>query len=436
MTTIPGLVIQQFRTVVRKGLGITKRQPAPTVNLQSTQSGLRMCVQTEEVTVEYLSPSYGTLTTTLAVSFDLFRECLAGKATNVSLNIKGDELVASWIEAGIPQRTCQPVREQADMPMTPQAWCSNSSELVNTIRDACGTTDRESARYALSHIRLRGSDGQIAATDGRQLLGVKGFDFPWNDEVLVPASKVFDCADLCGYETVEIARDGEWVCVRTGPWTVRLKIDRARRFPEIDSMLRGSPQAATVLTLEESDAQFLWRSFRHLPGKAEYNSPLTFDLNGRVAVRCKAGDVDQVTEVTLVNSNRDGQEVCFAANRQYVSRAIELGFRTFQIGKPESPVIAQDGNRTFVWANLTASSVIPPSPDAQRIESPRTSVSTKVARSETRSSRQPKRASPRLEKIIEALRNSTDMMSRLLRELEGSAGHASLSINQLRAIDG
>jgi len=436
MITIPGLVIQQFRTVVRKGLGITKRQPAPMVNLQSTQNGLRMCVQTEEVIAEYLSPSQGTLTTNLAVAFDLFRECSAGKATDVSLHIKDDELVASWTKAGIPQMTHQPVREQTELPITPQTWCSNSSELLASVRDACGTTDSESARYALSHIRLRGSDGQIAATDGRQLLAVNGFEFPWNDEVLVPASKVFDCADLCGYEKVEVAQDGEWVCVRTGPWTVRLKIDRARRFPEIDLMLRGSPQATTVLTLEESDAQFLQRTLRHLPGKAEYNSPLTFDLNGRVAVRCKAGDVDQVTEVTLVNSDRDGQEVRFAANRRFVARAIELGFRKFHIGDPESPVIAQEGSRTFLWANLTASSVIPPSPDAQQIESPRASVSKAIRPSSSRPGRQANRASPRLEKIIEALRNSADTMSRLLRELEGSAAHSGLSPCQLRAIDG
>lgn len=436
MFTIPGLVIQQFRTVVRKGLGITKRQPAPMVNLQSTQNGLRMCVQTEEVTVEYLSPSQGTLSTKLAVSFDLFRECSAGKTTDVSLCIKDEELVASWTKADIPQMTHQPVREQTELPTTPQTWCSNSSELLTSVRDACGTTDRESARYALSHIRLRGSDGQIAATDGRQLLAVKGFEYPWNDEVLVPASKVFDCADLCGYEKVEVAQDGEWVCIQTGPWTVRLKIDRARRFPEIDSMLRGSPQATTVLTLEESDAQFLQRTFRHLPGKAAYNSPLTFDLNGRVAVRCKAGDVDQVTEVTLANSNRDGQEVRFAANRKYVARAIELGFRNFHIGKPESPVIAREANRTFLWANLTASSVIPPSPDAQRIESPRPSASSAMRPPGKRPSRPSKRASPRLEKIIEALRKSADTMFRLLRELEGSAAHSGLSPNQLRAIDG
>lgn len=436
MITIPGLVIQQFRTVVRKGLGITKRQPAPTVNLQATQSGLRMCVQTEEVTVEYFSPSQGTLSTKRAVSFDLFRECSAGKATDVSLCIKDEELVASWTKAGIPQMTRQPVREQIELPVTPQTWCSNSSELLTAVRDACGTTDSESARYALSHIRLRGSDGQIAATDGRQLLAVKGFEFPWNDEVLVPASKVFDCADLCGYEKVEVAQDGERVCVRTGPWTIRLKIDRARRFPEIDSMLQGSAQAATVLTLEESDAQFLQRSFSHLPSKGEYNAPITFDLNGTVAVRCKAGDVDQVIEVTLANSDRDGQEVRFAANRRFVARAIELGFRSFHIGKPESPVIAQDGNRTFVWANLTASSVIPPTSDAQRIESPKASAISAMGAAEKRPSRPSKRASPRLEKIIAALRNSTDTMSRLLRELDGSTGHSGLSTDQLRAIDG
>jgi len=436
MITIPGLVIQQFRAVVRKGLGITKRQPAPLVNLRATQNGLRMCVQTEEVIVEYLNPCHGTLTTDLAVAFDLFRECSAGKTTDVSLCIKDDGIVASWTEAGIPQMTHHPVREQSELPITPQTWCSNSSELLTAIHDASGTTDSESARYALSHIRLRGSDGQIAATDGRQLLAVKGFEFPWTDEVLVPASKVFDCADLCGYETVEVALDGEWICVRTGPWTVRLKIDRARRFPEIDLMLRGSPQVATVLTLEESDAQFLQRTLRHLPGKAEYNSPLTFDLNGCVAVRCKAGGMDQVTEVTLANSNRDGQKVRFAANRKYVARAIELGFRTFQVGNPESPVIAQEANRTFLWANLTASSVIPPSPDAQRIESPRSSVSTAIRSSSSRSVRPSKRVSPRLEKIIEALRDSTDMMSRLLGELEDSTGHSGLSPNQLRAIDG
>ncbi|MBI1248145.1 hypothetical protein GC197_09925 [bacterium] len=434
MITITGAVIQQFRTLVRKGLGLTKRRPSPKVHFEAGRNGLRVCVQTADVVVEYWDAGQDS-STNFAVSFDLFREFTAGKATDVSLRMEGRELVASWHQAGIPQGIRLPVQKQDALPPIPENWRSNSSELLTAIRDSCGTADSESGRYALSHLRLRGSDGQVAATDGRQLLAVAGFSFPWEGEILIPTSKIFDCADLIGYETVDAGMEGNWAVFRTGPWKVWLKIDRASRFPEIDSLLSGSSESATVLTLAEPDAEFLRQSLKHLPGGDDHNSPLTFDLNGAVTVRSKAGDAEKVTEVILARSERDGQEVRFAANRRFVARAIELGFRKFQIGKPESPVIAQTGNRSFLWANLMAASVIPPTANAVRIESPGISPSTVERYSRPQSQRPAKRTPLRLEKIIAALRSSAETMSRLLHELEHSTSPCDLSSEQLRATD-
>ncbi|MCC9608555.1 hypothetical protein LOC68_09680 [Blastopirellula sp. JC732] len=265
MITISGTVLHQLRTIVRKGLGVSKRRPGPNINFDANHAGLRIRVITDNSRIEhFVAGQFASCK--FAASFDLFRECDAGKASEVSIQPEGDQVVASWVQAGIPQTVRSPVQEPDDVPTTPDSWSSNSEELLTAIQTACGTTDRESGRYALSHLRLRGSDGQIAATDGRQLLAIGGFDFPWEGEILMPASKVFDCADLSGHRGVDVGVAGDWAVIRTGPWALWLKIERTKRFPEIDSMLQDSSQAPTLLTVSEPDAKFLLDSLKHLPG--------------------------------------------------------------------------------------------------------------------------------------------------------------------------
>jgi len=63
---------------------------------------------------------------------------------------------------------------------------TNPPGLMAALKEASLTCDHNSARYALSCIRLRGETGGLAATDSRQLLEESGFSFPWDDDVLIP----------------------------------------------------------------------------------------------------------------------------------------------------------------------------------------------------------------------------------------------------------
>ncbi len=77
--------------------------------------------------------------------------------------------------------------------------------LLKALDDAMHIVSTTAIRYATDKIQLRGQSGEIAATDGGQLLWQSGFQFPWTDDVLVPRLKVFDCTELFG-DTVAIGR--------------------------------------------------------------------------------------------------------------------------------------------------------------------------------------------------------------------------------------
>ena len=48
----------------------------------------------------------------------------------------------------------------------------------------------------MHRLLLHGGSGEVAATDGQQLLVHGGFNFGWTDEVLVPAVPVFGGKEL------------------------------------------------------------------------------------------------------------------------------------------------------------------------------------------------------------------------------------------------
>src|SRR6202042_1768552 len=81
----------------------------------------------------------------------------------------------------------------------------------------CGrTTAREGVRYAFSRLQLNGSEGKVIATDGRQLLVWKGFELPFADRVLVPATPAFGHRELAASESVRVGRAGGQILVEAG----------------------------------------------------------------------------------------------------------------------------------------------------------------------------------------------------------------------------
>ena len=91
-----------------------------------------------------------------------------------------------------------------------------------------------SSRFAKDCIRLRGVDGQIAASDSYQAFVQTGFQFPWSDEVLVISSTALASPDFLHAQHVEIGRKDAWLFIRLEQQTLTLRIEKERLFPHLD----------------------------------------------------------------------------------------------------------------------------------------------------------------------------------------------------------
>ncbi|MHC2068155.1 hypothetical protein ACYFX5_11820 [Bremerella sp. T1] len=373
MISISGKVLQQLRTMVRKGLCMNKRQSNRPITFIANQRELSISISSENAILEYRE-SGSFVPVQFAAPLALMRECSASTRTDVLIKAGNEVVDVSWFEGAIPQQKLFPRLPAKPLPREPEQWCSNNSELMTALRDASGTADSESSQYALNCIRLRGHDGQLAATDGRQLLVQDGFSLPWEGQVLIPASPLFSCADLQRGTSTDVACQEAWVVFRNGPWSIWLKIDKTSRFPEVDSLVPTAVHGDRLLALNDEDAAFLQQNLQHLPGTNAANSPITVDLNGKVVFRARDAEKSSACDLIMSRSRWTGKFIRFAVNRHHLARAVQLGFRNFQVDRPESPVVAKSDHRTFVWANLCQESAFPPSDDAMQVDSADCSV--------------------------------------------------------------
>ena len=202
-----------------------------------------------------------------------------------------------------------------------------------------------------------------------------GFSFPWTDEVLVGGSGAFTSHDFTTTDELLIGRSADWVTLQANPWTLHLKIEKDRRFPNIDLQIPDKGSATTTLSFSEDDIDFLLTSTKRLPGASETHSPVTVDLNGVVAVRAAAEDQSSPTELVLSNSRRVGEEIRFNTNRDFLTRSAELGFRDIYLRGPAQPAYCQDDRRSYVWALLDEHRTFTGNANTTRISSLVTSAS-------------------------------------------------------------
>ena len=295
--------------------------------------------------------------------------------------IDSNHIVAHWLDGSVPQNIPYDVDLPTDtvpFPILPEHSAENPPQLLQALRDACETTNPDAARYAFDCIQLN-AGGMLAATDGRQFLTQSGFQFPWEEDLLIPASNIFRAAELSLDQPIRLGKSGNWVVLGSGPWTIYITINQEGRFPNLDRHIPRSIAAKTSCRFSAGDAKFLGKTLPRLPANAAFNFPVTLDLNGSVAVRAKAADQPQATEVVLNSSEWSGAPICINTNRTFFARAINLGFREILFFGNEVPVLCQDNRRRYGWALLDSKSAIGPGEDTLRIDAPRSGSDASVA---------------------------------------------------------
>ncbi len=377
MITLTRSHVKRIRAVFSRGLGSAARNPRTTVQFTLAAGELRLAVCSPDFALTYTMP-YDLPPQSFAIPLDALRQCEGTKNEPLQFEPQESAVLVRWTDGGIPQQARFETVEDLELPPRPENMVSNPPALRGALEAASETAADSTARYTLTCLRLRG-DGQIAATDGRQLLIQRGFTFPWEGEVLVPASRVYGCKDVrCG-EPLNIGRTDEWVTITSGPWTIQLKIEKEGRFPNVDDMIPAPHSAQATIQLGDADRPFLTDAVKRLPSLDPINDPITVDLNGEVIVRARGVDGAPPTELVLRNSQLVGEPMRLSSNRQYLARAAQLSFQQIGFRSPEVPACCQDERRTYLWALLEKSGIVPPEEDSIRIESTATAGERQVA---------------------------------------------------------
>jgi hypothetical protein len=254
---------------------------------------------------------------------------------------------------------------KATWPDEPRKLISLPPEFPQALHEAGRSAARETGKYAVDGIQLKGKAGQVIGTDGKQALIQGGFVFPFTQDLVLPAVPLFGTKELAGERAVSVGLVNDWLYLVIGPWQVWLHVDDEKRFPDVAAAIPKAP--GTRVLFDDRDVDRLLAVLPELPGADQEFKPLTLQLGPQVCVRTRQGETGEVAEIALPGSQANGPEVLINLNRDNLGRALALGFREFRCPSPERPLVAWDAKRTFLMATLDPKDALPPIPDVGRV---------------------------------------------------------------------
>lgn len=413
MIRIDKQVLRDMRTVVRKAIG---RRGDPTVEFVAVSDHMQLRVRSADVAIcrrvegEFQQAAFG-------IPLSSLPEPKGRGNSSVELAPASDAIAIRWGDGPVMREESFPFTAvQDDGLATPQEFHENSSDLIDAVRQTMVCCDRHSIRYAINCVRLDADRGSIAGTDGRQLLIVDGFQFPWKGHVLLPFNAVFTARPLRTGEAIGVGRLDEWIVLRSGPWTLHFKECADGHYPRVDEVVPSEQDAQTVLRIDEVDAHFAVKHLPKLPVEDSLQG-ITVDLNGQVALRGHSDRERSPVELILSRSFCEGPPTRFQTDRRLLVHGLSLGFRSILIADPKQPLLCMEHGRRFVWMPLESCPERPQVDGEQIVSDPdhkpqpkRSPVTTKHT-----NGRSNDQANPTLDELIEA----TTEVANTLRDLQG-----------------
>jgi hypothetical protein len=353
LVILPRSLARRFRAVLRRCA--PPRSVPPPVVLRAGVEGLSLHSVLPEVAVQ-LDHAGRHPQAVLAFPATVLSLFEGRRDDPVTLELKEPgQGVATWSETGAPCTKAFATVATDGLPPFPEPsvkFRPLSAGFLVALTDASETAAREPSRFAVARVLLRGSAGQLVATDGRQLLMQSGFPFPWPGDALVPRLAVWNIPELTREGPVAIARTDNHVFVRAGPWTLALAIDTTGRFPPFEQAIpKERGKAGTLHFDREGVTQLL----KELPGlAADKDEPVTLELGPQVVVRAPGG------ELVLAGCGWSGAPVRVTTGPRYLVRALKLGFSAVDVVRPEVPLACRDATRLYVWMPLGTNTGPPP----------------------------------------------------------------------------
>ncbi|MCE9603302.1 MAG: hypothetical protein K8U03_00190 [Planctomycetia bacterium] len=368
MLTISRSILRRFRTLCRRGGLYKAGSTGCIVTFVGGPEGCRIQAVSADIAIEYHQPA-PCEARTIRLPLVALEACQGRDESPVTITIRPDDSVElAWNDHGVPRSSeqIQPKPKGDAFPVWPDTMLPNDAELWPPLADAVETTDPNSSRYALGCLQLRGAAGTVEATDGHQALTQGGYRFGFEDDALVPATKLLGCTDLNAPDGFRVGRSEKHVGFELGSWRLTLRIQDGR-FPKLDQILPSGVGVKSTLEFAPDDARLLTEALPRLPCHDGVHMPVTLDLNGKVLVRCRETETARPTELQLGASQLVGEPIVLNTNRRYVERALRLGFRNVGLFGPESPALCVDDRRRFIWMLLDKGSAIPRHEDPIRM---------------------------------------------------------------------
>jgi hypothetical protein len=357
-------VARDFRVLLGRCVTGRPRGPAPHLRVQTLEDTRMIAATTAGgVTLTHASPSDKDTEELVVLQTTVLNEVEGNTDEVVTLDrqakLRG---VVRWFEEAKPRSL--PVElilpgQQHELP-APSPLTSVAVALLRALHECGRTAARESGRYALAKVQIQGKAGRVVGTDGKVALLQKGFNFPFADNMLVPALPVFGSKPPARISDVRIGRTATHVIVVAGPWSVWLPLDTKAKYPDVAAVIPRHPP--TTVTIDPSDAAELLSRLTELPGNDHELRPVTLDADRVVRVRGWAEGnekVGETREVLLARSSAAGPVVRVALDRRVLARALALGCRTLKL-TPDKPVVAEGDDVTLVAAPLDPVLLTPP----------------------------------------------------------------------------
>lgn len=397
MILIPQSVVHDCLAVFRRALPKPFLARAATlVRVISGRDGIRLHLLQPDISVEYHHPSPSEpLNVTVPIS--ALVDCDGhGNGTVQLQSLKNGKIELRWEQSGVPyQRDYAPHEaSRASIPAWPVHDVANDPSLLAALDEAMQIPTGNSGRLSLTHVQLRGKHGDIVATDGRQLLMQGGFQFPWKDALLIPRTSIFAARELPRGEVIRVAQTKTHVLIRIVGWTIALPIETSTRFPNVDAVIPKADHVVSRWHLGADEASALVKMLDNLPAAKEDQAPVTLDLARSIVLRARAEEEKRCTDVVLPRSRLEGKAVRLVADRRFLQRALELGFRSVLITAPDKPISCQEGKRLYVWVPLDPKSALAPQANAIRVILPAIADKSRRALATTDTVRRPVPVAP------------------------------------------
>jgi hypothetical protein len=373
MINLPQSVFRDCLAVFRRILPkpFLARAATP-ISVSSSRDGIRLQLVHCDICVEFHHPSPSEKLE-FAIPISALVDCEGRGAGVVRLQpIKNVKVELHWEQAGAPcvREYAVPDTRHSPFPAWPSRDTANDPSLLAALDEAMQIPTGSIGRLSLSRIQLRGKEGDIVATDGRQLLVQGGFQFPWNESLLVSRTPVFAAKELPKGEVVRVARTKTHVLIRIGAWTIALCIDPATSFPKVDSVIPRESDVKTRWHIAETEAPVLAKMLDKLPAAKEEYAPVTIDLARTPAIRARAEDEKRCTDLAVPSSQLEGKTTRLATDRRYLQKAMELGFCSILITSSDKPIMCKDDKRLYVWVPIDSKSALPPQANPIRLTLP------------------------------------------------------------------